>query len=343
MTEIPEPFKLIKPIEPTENVFIRFENPSADKAERIKETEAYELKPLEKLNLEFQAGIIPSSQPEPFELIKSIEKSIELIDPRKLIKSAQLENAVIAESETLKMPDVEIYPKDILQTQPDIRQKLKKGQKKQRSIFALISDMLFYLAIFTVLVAILTSAPVNGSGSAKMVMGYSYFTVLTRSMQDEIPKGSFILVKQTDPQDLNIGDNITFMKDANTSVTHKIADIYENYEDSGVRGFQTKGVNNPYPDKDIVYESNIIGKVILVLPSVGAAISYIRANIYIVFIIFGLCILLSFLLRGLFGKSSKSSGYSNSDGPFDNGPDDKQSDSFDSFDRNELEKLPKKT
>ena len=178
-------------------------------------------------------------------------------------------------------------------------------EKKKRSIFALISDMLFYLAIFMVLVAILTSAPGNNNGKVRMFMGYSYFTVLSPSMQDEIPKGSFILVKKTDPKELKIGDNITFMKDANNSITHKITEIYENYENSGATAFQTKGVNNANPDKDIVYEANIVGKVVFVIPGAGAAISSLRENIYIVFIIFGLCILLSFLLRGLFGKTDK--------------------------------------
>jgi len=138
-------------------------------------------------------------------------------------------------------------------------------------------------------------------------MGYSYFTVLTSSMKDEIPKGSFILVRQTDPRKLGVGDNITFMKDAKTSVTHKIINVYENHENSGGRGFQTKGVNNFEPDKDIVYAKNVVGKVALVLPAAGTAILALRENIYIVFIIFGLCTLLSFLLRILFAKPRRLS------------------------------------
>ncbi|MCL1858846.1 MAG: signal peptidase I [Oscillospiraceae bacterium] len=291
-----------------------------------------EMKSLNELNLEFQTetditDITSDPQvqtPEACELLKPIKPVLITIEPQvteetietdiiKSIDELNLEFQIEAEiiTKPLMTSDGEINKEinleEIFQQTPDTRKKDKKAKKKRRGIFALISDMLFYMAIFTVLVAILTSAPVNGNGSAKMFMGYSYFTVLTPSMQDEIPKGSFILVKQADPQELNIGDNITFMKDTNTSVTHKIIDIYENYQDSGVRGFQTKGVNNINPDRDIVYESNIVGKVILVIPVAGAAISYIRENIYIVFIIFGLCILLSFLLRGLFGKPFKSS------------------------------------
>lgn len=192
--------------------------------------------------------------------------------------------------------DAEDEEEEQTEYQEELQQPKKK--RKRKSVFAYISDLLFSAAIILILLTILTSAPTDGA--PKMFMGYSYFTVLTPSMQNEIPKGSLILVKQTDPNALKIGDNVTYMRDATTSVTHKIIDIYDNYENSGSRGFQTKGVNNINPDKDIVFAKNIVGKVIFVLPKAGIAISYLSENIYIVFIIFGLFVAISFLIRLLF-------------------------------------------
>ena len=166
--------------------------------------------------------------------------------------------------------------------------------------------MLFYTAIFTVLLAVVLSEPKGAL--PKMFMGYSVFVVLTSSMQGEISEGSLILVKQTDPQELKTGDNITFIKNETKTVTHKITDIYENYENSGSRGFQTKGVNNatnPKPDKDIVLASKVAGKVIFVLPGAGAAINNLKGNITVLFIIFGACVLMSFVIRGLPFKSHR--------------------------------------
>ena len=177
-----------------------------------------------------------------------------------------------------------------------------QSKDEKRGIFTIISDSLFYMAILMILFYALTTGT---DGTPKVIMGYSYFTVLTSSMQDEIPKGSFILVKQTDPQSLQEGDNITYMRDRSTSVTHKIVEIHENYQNSGARGFRTKGVNNINQDREIVYESNVVGRVILTVPALGAAISYLGANIYIVFIIFGLCTILSFCIRGLFAKAER--------------------------------------
>ena len=184
---------------------------------------------------------------------------------------------------------------------------IRKGQpepgKKQRGKAAVIADIVFYMAIGLVLLIAISSG--SSGGAPRSIMGYSYFTVLTSSMQKEIPKGSLILVRQVEPQKLEVGNNITFMRDASTSVTHKIVGIYENYQGSGGRGFQTQGVNNANPDREIVYENNVVGKVLFGVPMAGAVLSGLAANIYIVFIVFGLCLILSFSLRGLFAVTVK--------------------------------------
>lgn len=178
--------------------------------------------------------------------------------------------------------------------------------KKKRGTVAIASDVLFYLAILLILFTALTAGPSNGA--PKMIFGYSYFTVLSASMQDEIPKGSFILVHNTDPQNLKTGDNITYLRNQNMSVTHKIISIYDNYEGSGDRGFETKGVNNANPDHEIVTGANIVGKVILVIPTLGAVMASLRTNIHLIFIMFGLTLILSFCLRGILAKPAKKAG-----------------------------------
>jgi signal peptidase I len=179
-----------------------------------------------------------------------------------------------------------------------------KHLKTRRGLWTAVSDMLFSLAMLMVLMVVLTSSSSNGA--PKKFFDFAYFTVMTPSMQDEIPQGSFILVRHVDPAALKIGDNITFMADRNVSVTHKILNIYENYNSSGARGFETYGVNNANPDKDIVYEANVVGKVIIILPVAGAMLTSLGENVFIVFIIFGLCVIFSFLIRGVFARPAKT-------------------------------------
>ena len=171
--------------------------------------------------------------------------------------------------------------------------KAEKAEKKKQNTWAIIPYALFCLMILVVLILAFTY---SHSDTPKMFMGYSYFTVTSPSMQDEIPEGSLILIRKTDPDKLKVGDNITYMRDPNISVTHKIEAIFENYKNSGTMGFQTKGVNNIAPDPEIVREGDIIGKVIFTLPALGAAMAYLSANIHIVYMIFGFCVILYFVL-----------------------------------------------
>jgi len=173
-----------------------------------------------------------------------------------------------------------------------------QANDKKRGTSAIISDILFYITITMVLFSALAS----GSGETpRVMMGYSYLSVFSSSMQDEIPKGSLILVKQTDPQALQEGDNITYMRDRSTSVTHKIIGIYENYQNSGARGFQTKGVNNSAPDQDIVPAANVVGKAVFHVPVLGSAALYIKDHILLLSVILvgigGLLALLFITLR----------------------------------------------
>jgi len=179
---------------------------------------------------------------------------------------------------------------------------LEQPEQKKRKLgsFAVASDLLFYTVVLMILLAAVTSG--TNSGRPRTIFGYSYFTVVSRSMQSEIPEGSFILVKYTDPQHLAKGDNITYMRDSTTSVTHQIMGVYENYADGQGRGFRTGGVDNADFDNAIVKEADVIGKVVLVIPTVGALIAALGENLHLVFIIFGLCVIISFCLWWLFEK-----------------------------------------
>jgi len=195
--------------------------------------------------------------------------------------------------------------------EPAAADAVKKPKKKRKNAFLILSDVIFYAAVVFILFTIATSSQ---NGSPRMFWGYSYFTVLTSSMQSEIPKGSFILVKQVEPGELKVGDDITYIRSDNNTVTHKIINIYTNYADSGELGFQTQGVNNALPDENVVYAQNVVGKVVYSVPRLGAFITNLRANIFYVFLVFGLMILMSFVLRKIFSKpSSPESGDSKRD------------------------------
>ncbi|MFQ9797865.1 MAG: signal peptidase I [Clostridia bacterium] len=106
-----------------------------------------------------------------------------------------------------------------------------------------MGEVVFYGLLLLLIIAALF-VRTTSDGAPKSLAGYSGMIVLTESMQSEIPKGSLVIAQQVDPETLQIGDDITYMANQTTSVTHRIVGIIENYENTGQRAFQTQGIMN---------------------------------------------------------------------------------------------------
>ena len=70
------------------------------------------------------------------------------------------------------------------------------------------------------------------------VFGYKPYMVVSASMQQSFPVGSLIFVRDAVPEDISVGDPITFRL-GSMVVTHRVVAI-----DSGAQCFITKGDNN---------------------------------------------------------------------------------------------------
>ena len=102
------------------------------------------------------------------------------------------------------------------------------------------------------------------------VLGVTPLVVLSGSMHgdapDHIEAGDLIFVVPVDPQDLEVGDVITFME-GSTVVTHRIIEIIPG--EDGTRSFRTKGDDNNTPDKDPVHQDKLVGLYKSRIPFVG--------------------------------------------------------------------------
>ena len=158
-------------------------------------------------------------------------------------------------------------------------------QKQKKRAGKLVSDIVFYSMVAFILVTMLFYSGRDNNGFH--MFGYSGFVVLGGSMEREIPQGSLVITRKVDPEDIKLGDDITFIRRDNATVTHRVVDIIDNYENSGVRVFKTKGLENPEPDPDPVFEGNVIGVVKHAVPELGFFLNYISNNIVFIFIILG--------------------------------------------------------
>jgi signal peptidase len=98
---------------------------------------------------------------------------------------------------------------------------------------------------------------------------YATFTVLTASMEPDIPPGSIVVVVPTPVDDIKLGDVISFTsrQPPYPTLSHRVIGFGES--DDGARVFKTKGDANLLPDPWEVRYPGRAGKVILVLPGAG--------------------------------------------------------------------------
>lgn len=181
--------------------------------------------------------------------------------------------------------------------------KQKVTKKKKRS-FSWIGEVLFYL----VLVAIVAGAFLlrsNGEGRPTSIAGFSAFTVLTGSMESEIPQGSLVVVKNVEPNTLVIGDDITYMVSETSTITHRIIGITENYLDTGQRGFETKGIMNEKPDKEMVAAVNVVGKVVYHSKVLGRMATFASEHWPIIIFVIVVVVALFYVLKWILTKEEK--------------------------------------
>lgn len=162
-----------------------------------------------------------------------------------------------------------------LSRSPNIQEEPEKSRKSK--VMNVIGNILFYLVIIGIIAGAFLVKSSSG-GRPTMIAGFSAFRVLSSSMEDAYPKGSLIITKSVEPNELNVGDDITFMVSETSSITHRIISITQNYAGTGKPGFETQGVMNEKPDKDMVAASNVVGKVVFCSKFLGDLAIFVKDN-----------------------------------------------------------------
>ncbi len=152
---------------------------------------------------------------------------------------------------------------------------MSEDEHVKKRVKSRIWNKMYYWVLLCVVIAFLLY---QKDGGPRVLGGFSVFNVLTGSMQSEIPKDSMVITRKIDEATLKIGDDITFMVGPTTTITHRIVGIYEDYNDTGYRGFETKGLENINKDKDVILSPNIVGKVIYHNYHLGRILVFLQAN-----------------------------------------------------------------
>ena len=143
-------------------------------------------------------------------------------------------------------------------------------------ILKIISNV-FYIVAIAALVLVAFSATFS---VLKAPGGYRLFVVLSGSMEPRIKTGSVVLIAPKN--EYREGDAITFLanptanlKDIKSTVTHRIVSIHD---DEGRATYTTKGDANEDPDREMVTERQVLGKVLISLPYLGYVVSFAKTQ-----------------------------------------------------------------
>ncbi len=99
------------------------------------------------------------------------------------------------------------------------------------------------------------------------LVGYQVYDVVSGSMEPEIPVGSVVYVKQVDPPTIQIGDVIAYQSESGV-VIHRVTT-----NRTSMGEMVTKGDANNVEDFSPVPYDNVLGRVEMHLPFLGAFMS----------------------------------------------------------------------
>lgn len=151
-----------------------------------------------------------------------------------------------------------------------------KALKITKKIF---SAMLWTLLIFIIVSMVFLLIGSRGQ-QVPFLNGVRLFNVMSGSMEDTLPVGSVIIVREREPEELAEGDIITFISNDplfyGEIVTHRIVEIAD-FQGSVM--FITKGDANEDRDQAAAIPANVIGKVVLNIPLLGYVLNFIRTKL----------------------------------------------------------------
>lgn len=138
----------------------------------------------------------------------------------------------------------------------------------KNSLKRTLSRLLNVLIVFLVAICLILFFKII-TNSDVSIGGVRFYYVATESMYPTIKPHAMMVVKETNPEKLEVGDIISFVSRDPAIYgqvnTHR---IYAITEEDGELAFVTKGDNNPSPDTLHVYPDEIKGKVIAHTPPI---------------------------------------------------------------------------
>ncbi|WP_243290230.1 signal peptidase I [Bacillus sp. FJAT-47783] len=151
-------------------------------------------------------------------------------------------------------------------------------QIRNSKIYKITSNILFTMIFCLLLLLTITVISSRASGGEPELFGYQIKAVLSGSMEPTFLTGSLIIVeKLDDATTIQKGDVITFKKNENELVTHRIVDEVKT---GTAISYVTKGDNVEGQDPQPVLAENVVAKYTgITIPYAGYFLSFASSNV----------------------------------------------------------------
>lgn len=158
---------------------------------------------------------------------------------------------------------------------------------KKKNALGITLSALWWSAVVLLVLLLVNILGAKMTGNVPRVFGYSIMNIVSGSMEDEIPKGSYILIKKVEPEKVKRGDVICFYSTDpqiyGLPNTHRVVD--DPINNNGSIEFVTRGDANPINDKETAKAENLIGVYVKRLDTLTAFSNALKGNVMIFVII----------------------------------------------------------
>ncbi len=175
-----------------------------------------------------------------------------------------------------------------------IKNKIENLDKKQ--VLEITKNVaLKLIMVLSIIMVIFTVVSINTFDKGdRSLFGLKAYIVRSNSMsKTDFKAGDLVIVKEIDPNKLEVGDIITFISTEEESygetVTHKIRKI--TFNEKGEAGFITYGTTTDTDDKNITTYEFVQGKYLFNIPLLGRFFNFLKTGVG-----YFTCIFLPFLI-----------------------------------------------
>ena len=158
---------------------------------------------------------------------------------------------------------------------------------KKKSALGITLSALWWSAVVLLVLLLVNILGAKMTGNVPRVFGYSIMNIVSGSMEDEIPKGSYILIKKVEPEKVKRGDVICFYSTDpqiyGLPNTHRV--VEDPINNNGSIEFVTRGDANPKNDEETAKGENLIGVYVKRLDTLTAFSNDLKGNMMIFVII----------------------------------------------------------